>query len=126
MNSHIPKCHSKILKPCPVNGKHSLLLLFLLFPLVRTSKASSAEYWIKDRTSAESTGFTAFPVPPVPSRLPVELPGPSASELYTLPAVNPDREYLQLRICGTFLQPGLVNIQSWAVKMFFVVSYRKP
>lgn len=62
----------------------------------------------------------------VPSRLPVELPGPGASELYILPAVKPDSEYLQLRICGTSLQPGLVNIQSWAMQMLFVVSYRKP
>lgn len=61
MNSHTPKCNSRILKSRPVYGKHSLLLLFLLFPLVRTSKASSSEYWIKDRTSAGSTGFTAFP-----------------------------------------------------------------
>lgn len=60
----------------------------------------------------------------VPSRLPVELPGPGASELYILPAVKPDSEYLQLRICGTSLQPGLVNIQSWAMQMLFVVSYR--
>ena len=33
----------------------------LLLPLVRTAKASSAEYWTKDRTSAESPGLPAFP-----------------------------------------------------------------
>lgn len=33
----------------------------LLLPLVRTAKASRAEYWTKDRTSAESPGLPAFP-----------------------------------------------------------------
>lgn len=62
----------------------------------------------------------------VPSRLPVELPGPSASELHTLPAVRPERGYLQLRICGASLQPGLVDVQSQAALTLSVVSYRRP
>lgn len=110
MNSNTLRCNSKTLKLCVAYGKHSLLPLSLLFPLGRTSKASNESG--SKTEQVQSTGFT----PSLrPSRLPLELPGSSTSELYMLPAVRPDRGYLQLGSYGTSLHPGLVNIQSWAV-----------
>lgn len=57
-----------------------------------------------------------------PSRLPLELPGSSTSELDTLPGVRPDRGYLQLKSWATSFSLAWFTYRAG----LFLVSYRKP
>lgn len=71
---------------------------------------------VQRQNKYRSTGFQASLVP---SRLPWGLPGPSTSELCSLLAVRPNREYLWLRSCGTFLSQALPTCRAGLSKCSF-------